>query len=414
MTLVDEALEMFETSQREQAKNVAKIRKILSSELSRLVKAIEKVEKGANTLSELEESVTKGSTKKMWASQIRAIKALEEFSKYILTSLEEWEDPDPNKEMTYDELTAFLRRFVPFVNNIDEQRQKTDKIMGLDFIMKKRAITSPFGDVRKARNKIRDLRGEEYQLIKTLEDMDRILNEMQSLADHRQTKEYEVEQLEEQINRNQTEENSLRKKIEDLQQQPIVKEAREHRIRLKQIEIDLGRHLNPLRKPFRKFLNQAERGTISVSSFMVTTTARQYESSPVEHFLKEEDGFPLLSSLLDDMIPLVDQLHLKGSERSRLTQERNNLAGKKVTKAKAEYLEISSRLDELMKSSELVKSLEQMDQLENKLEKLQEEKEQQNELLRITKKDIDKTQENLEFRYNQIQEMSSSLSNPKK
>ena len=314
---------LIEQIQRQKKKGIIEAYKKSKNFLLSIQKEAKKVKEGCEKLiKETESKLTEEGMKKIkFRSQFESLKAINALSHFIEDQLNDFTVPDPSKELTSDELNQFIRVVSRLMNDINRERSITDRIMGIDYIIKKRTIYSPLGKLTAELSNLRDLQKEEYQIIKAIEDLKELRKDIQKLTDD--------------ISRTKTEINEFQKEYEDLEkvkeetegeinlilENPLIKDSRNSGVRMTELEIEIGRHLNSFKKIFKKYAREIQRGSIS-GDFGIVNTALAYEKTPVQSFLKEEDGNPEIIALLEELIKVgSSDLHLKQKDINNLKQE---------------------------------------------------------------------------------------------
>jgi len=284
-----------------------------------------------------------------------------------------------------------LKVFNPFLHEISnqviklrvpgkkkEEKSKVDAIMGLDFLLKKRGIYGALGKMNSELGKLRELQEEEYSIIKALEDLESLGRDVKRIQENIEQLLEEIEELEKQL------ENSFKIKTEkesvkdNLLKNPIMYNSQMRGIRITELEIEIGKHLNSFKKIFKKFAREAQRGSVS-SEFGLVSSAIAYAEDPVHKFLEETEGNPEILALLQELINLGNSgLNLKQKDVNNLTRVMKNIQMGKDDKDKKEWHDLSKKKKEGESSPEFNKISKELTKCKEEI------------------KEIDKTINNLE------------------
>ncbi|UCE13755.1 MAG: hypothetical protein JSV04_00940 [Candidatus Heimdallarchaeota archaeon] len=304
-----------------------------------VIKNSEKMKEGCKRLvEETESQLTEEGVKKMgWASKVRSFKAINALAHYIDDQLVDFQVPNSSQKLTSSELSQFIRVLSRLMNEISREQGTTDSIMGLDFMIKKRAIYVPLSKMKSDLASLRNLQKEEYQIIKTLEDLHGLSTDVKNISEKISITEEEINNLQVSSKKQKEIKNETEKQLTLYQEDPLIKESRKRGIRMTELEIEIGRHLNSFKKVFKKYAREIQRGSIS-GEFGLVNTALAYEDDPVHRFLDEDEGNPEIIALFEELIKVgkVD-LHLKQKHINNLRQELNNLSQGKMDSWKKEW-----------------------------------------------------------------------------
>jgi hypothetical protein len=348
-----------------QKKGVDSCNKTLQHSIKELNKEMPKFKSGLETLQNLEDekmSVGVDGVAKQRKSLLKSLRALGD---YVRVAQQELTERFPDKEVVsldevklwkYEDFKEWLRNFSKFVNNIDKQRQTTDSIMGLDFMLKKRPAYSPFEKIKSIRDTLRDLFQTDYSLIKIIEDLVIIINETKDLELKIDNKNNLITSLKEKIINNNVIAQKLREKIVILENEGELKKLRETKIKFQEFELEIGHLINPYKKAFRLYTR------VPNSKQYIITTARSYEDNTIETFLLDsEEGFPQLKDLINEMILRADEIELKANLVNRCKQLLERIDGGKIKDLKDEYLSFKANLSKLSENQKVVAKLEELE-----------------------------------------------------
>ena len=229
--------------------------------------------------------------------------------------------PDASDKLTSSELNQFIRTLSRLISDAVREQSVADSIMGLDFMLKKRIIYVPLGKLGSDLNKMRDLQKEEYTVIKALEDLKSLSTDVKDILQNIDMTEEELKLLQVEYEALKASKNSIEEEYSLLLENPLIQESRKRGIRMTELEIEIGRHLNSFKKIFKKYAREVQRGTFS-GEFGLVNTAIAYEKNPVQRFLGEDTGNPEIVELLEELIRVGESnLHLKQKNINNLNKE---------------------------------------------------------------------------------------------
>ncbi|MCK5345354.1 MAG: hypothetical protein KAR20_18215, partial [Candidatus Heimdallarchaeota archaeon] len=218
----------------------------------------------------------------------RSLKVFNPFLHFLNTQASKLTIPDEKKQLTSSELNQLIRNLSRLVNDVNKEKAQVDAIMGLDFLLKKRGIYAAFAKTTSELNDLRDLQKEEYSVVKAIEDLESIVRDIENIRV--KTEQLKEEKLDLEVQLKVAQES--RDKKEDIRTalvgNPIISNSRQRGIRITEIEIEMGTHLNSFKKKFKKYAREVQRGSIS-GEFGLVNTALSYEENPVQKFLNEPE-----------------------------------------------------------------------------------------------------------------------------
>ncbi len=341
-----------------------------------ITKNVEKVKEGCTSLiEETDPQLTEEGVKKITKKgkiYFNSLKAINRLIHLLSGKFESFQIPDPNLQFTSSEFNQFLRNFSRMMNDVNQETKQTDQIMGLDFMLKKRSIYSPIGKLGSDLTKLRDLQKNEYQVIKTIEDLKNIVLDVKSLNENIQETEEKLTEAQNELKEFLQEEKDVNQQISLYLENELIKASRQRIIRMRELEIELGKHLNSFKKIFKKYAREVQRGSIS-GDFGLVNAALSYEEDPVQRFLAEPEENPEIIALIEELIEVGEaNLKLKQKDINNLQQElkqirSGNMNTKKdewkklrdeqIAKEQApEFIEINNKVTELESQMELIKA----------------------------------------------------------
>jgi hypothetical protein len=155
------------------------------------------------------------------------------------------------------------------------------------------------------------------ELYEKLDSLDKLKESKDSVSSQRKSVEQRLAEVEQQ-------EKSLRTKIEEIRQNPKIKEYVQTDAELRSLRSELLRiGFSRLGRPLRKLMSISERGDYPLP-IEVREKAKEYVKKPFTTFLKEDDGYPQLKTVISALSTAVsnNKLALKQREAKKVI-ERN-------------------------------------------------------------------------------------------
>ncbi|MHA1983031.1 MAG: hypothetical protein ACW967_01675 [Candidatus Hodarchaeales archaeon] len=403
-------------------KNLDNANKKLKKTLKEVNENLKKFAEGVKQLEKLEkEKMALGveATAKKGKMHFKATKALGEMVKGFQKELVDYPTSIELKEAEYwvfEDFKIWLKGYNKFVNNLDDERRRANKIMGLDYMLKRRVAESPLNKLVEARDIFRDMLANEFQIIKIIEDLNRIKDEIEE-SDNKLV---ELKQKLSNLNKEQSslleKKETLEKEVEVLENQGEVKIYRDFKINFQSTELDIGHQINPLKKDFRVLSSKGSSLT-TVGTFEVGV-AKQYEDNTLETFHSDaENDFKMLKSLSEALIANADPLKIKANHVHRLKQLQQSIESGKLKQMHETTLDIISKMKELEKDPNLIENAniienkrKIIDEKSNQLTKLEEDVEKTNSVI----VDEEKAEEVKQERFSELRDESLRLELEKK
>ncbi|MFX1535583.1 MAG: hypothetical protein ACFFDI_15270 [Promethearchaeota archaeon] len=401
-----------EQARQKTVKELATGQKYLRSYLNELRNSAKLLEEGAKALKDTEQDFINQGVEKIAKKGklfMRSLRALGDLADKTLVAADELEIPESN-DLVYDELKSLNRNLGKIVGKIGRNLATADHIMGLDFAMLRRKVSSPYKRLRVFNDKIRDLLSQEYDAVRIIENLERLEKEIaddeEQIAEF-ETQIQELEKKQEELERKQMEADELHAQLE---QNEAMQKMRNLIVRAKSFDLRISKKINPLRKVFRKYVQLADQGDIDVP-FDLVTIAREYEKDVLDEILEEDNGQPALLRLLESMQRLVNQgaFKGKGKEAERIKNAINSIKSGKIDEWKQRYLELNQKLEEEKKLPENQALAGDLDRIDALQKDLKENLEKTQETLKLTKRKKQKQEESLEDKMYNVQKYMKEL-----
>ncbi len=348
---------------------------------------------------------------KMFANSVKALGVYLEHARTSLDSLKPLLEDIDDSSWTYDELKKWTRSVARLLEKIDKERAAADKIMGIDFMIKKRKLNRPLSQALKQVNQLKDFLQKDYMLIKHRDDVISLLEQMRA----------ELQQLEDYHDGHVSllsQKSSLEKEIHDveseiknLQSSSFMKELQNLKIALKKKELEISGKFNPYKKVFGHLVSSSRKGDVSIS-FELVGIARDYHDNPLEAFLKENDEFTRIMTLARKLLSMTEhhsKLKIRGKEKNRL-EGLLNINKVKLQELKEEYLALQGKISEMLSDPQLKVLNDQISSLEEKKRNLSSQVAQLEEELQILESKMRDLMNALEEKHARVNQLLSVIS----
>lgn len=403
-------IETIETQEKKKIKEgYEKCKKLRQS----MIKSAEKVkESTVKLIEETDPQLTEEGVQKITKKgkiYFRSLKEINRVVHYISEQFSDFHIPNPSQKLTSTELNQFIRVVSRIVNDVNRERSTADKVMGLDFMLKKRSVYVPLSKIGSYLSTLRDIQKEEYLVIKILEDLENLIIDIRDTLNKITETKTDLERLQneyEGIVSNKTDiEGELNLVVED----PMIKESRQRGIRMTEMEIEMGKHLNSFKKIFKKYAREIQRGSFS-GDFGLVSAALAYEENPVHQFLKEPDDNPEIMALMEELLKVgKSNLHLKQKNVVNIRKELNTIKEGKLDAWKKEWKLSADRNHKDKESPEFQALNKKYLRKEEEVEKIKTKINEKNEEIALKKKEITQLNESLAERGQRAVDLATEL-----
>ncbi|NHJ02016.1 MAG: hypothetical protein EAX86_07705 [Candidatus Heimdallarchaeota archaeon] len=378
-----------------------------------IVKNTDKVKEGCKSLiEETDPQLTEEGVKKITKKgkiYFNSLKAINRLVHLLADKFNDFDVPDPNHQFTSSEFNQFIRTFSRLINDVNQETKQTDSIMGLDFMLKKRSVYVPIGKLASELSTLRELQKNEYQIIKTIEDLRDIITEVNTLDDNIQDTKNELMEAQNRLETLKREEIEIEKQISLYLENILIKSSRQRTIRMRELEIELGKHLNSFKKIFKKYAREIQRGTFS-GDFGLVNAALSYEEDPVQRFLTETDENPEITALIEELLKIGEtELKLKQKDINNLRQELNQIKSGKMNKMKEEWKTLEAAQISNEKTPEYIEINKKLTDLESQMEELKVKIAENDEDIKLKEKELAQFKESLVERGERANELYTEI-----
>jgi chromosome segregation ATPase len=159
-------------------------------------------------------------------------------------------------------------------------------------------------------------------LLRSLEELEQKLESLTKLQASKESASFQKDSIRQRLADAENLDSSLRKQVEDIRQNPGIKEYLQVDAELRALRADLIRTgFSRLGRPLKKLLSISERGDYPVP-VEVRESAKEYVRKPFGTFLKEEKGYPRLKAVMSVLAKAVSsgKLPLKQREAKKVTE----------------------------------------------------------------------------------------------
>ncbi len=206
-------------------------------------------------------------------------------------------------------------------------------------------------------------------LLRSLEELNEKLDALSKLQLSSQSLTSQRQSLEEKLEEAAHEEKELRAQVENIRENPRMKEYLQIDSELRRLRGELIRTgFSRLGRPLRKLISLSERGDYPLQ-IDVREKLKEYTKKPFTTFLKDEDGYPHLKAVLTALSNAVSsgKLALKQREAKKVT-ERAQLAVDEgsLMKLHAESKELKRTYDRLLADQEVAVLVQRLGDIRQK------------------------------------------------
>jgi hypothetical protein len=379
------------------------------------IKNSEKVEEGSKKLiEETDPQLTEEGVKKITKKGKIYFRSLKEINKLVHFIKEQFTDfkvPNPSENLSSAELNQFIRILSRIINDINRERAKADSTMGLDFMLKKRSVYVPLGKMANDLAKIRDVQKGEYRIIKTLEDLENLAIDVKNISEKIILFEEELKHLQDEHEAIVKDKDNIENQISFILENTLIKASRQRSIRMTELEIEIGKHLNSFKKIFKKYSREVQRGSFS-GDFGLVSTAIAYEENPVKQFLNENENNSEIIALLEELLKIgQSNLHLKQKNIINIRKELKIINQGKLNIEKDEWKEILNEKQKEGDSDEFKALNRKLIKAENDLELIKNELNSKKEEISLKEKELTQSNDSLAERRQRAEDLVKDIEN---
>jgi hypothetical protein len=328
----------------------------------------------------------------------RSLKAFNPLLHFLNDQFTKLKIPEEDLKLTSSELNLFIRNLSRLYNDSIKEKAIADGIMGLDFMLKKRGIYGALGKINSELGNLRDLQKEEYSIIKALEDLHSLQQDVENIKLKIETLTTEISELKSQLESTQDLLDEEEKKKQNFLEDPLISNSRQRGIRITELEIEIGTHLNSFKKVFKKYAREVQRGSV-FGEFGLVNTALAYEENPVKRFLEEEEGNPEISALVEELIEIGEKsLHLKQKNINNLKRILKKIQQGALDSKRNEWRELHDKKAQDETSNEFKKRTSDLESCEKKIKEIENNISNYEETISLKERELTNLHESLDER----------------
>jgi len=203
-------------------------------------------------------------------------------------------------------------------------------------------------------------------LLRSLEGLNEKLDSLAKLQALRDSAAQQRQSLEEKLSETERINNSLKSKVEEIRQNPKIKEYMKINTELRALRSELIRTgFSRLGRPFKKLVSISERGDYALP-IEVRESAKEYTKKPFATFLSEESGYPRLKAVMSALSGAVSsgKLALKQREAKKVIERTDQVvSGNSLSKVHELSRERKRTYDEFLADKETAALVQQLREL---------------------------------------------------
>lgn len=295
-------------------------------------------------------------------------RALNKLARLFIKRIQQIEIPE---EVSYDSFHLFVRETrKAFVATEVDIKNWFSRISPY-FILDRRKFETAFDKAKERLKELHSFLKEDYDKTKTIEETFHLIENL--LSQEAELAKLKARNSETETRRSSIEEeiDEVRKKKEDLKDQERLAEIRQIKKEIRKLRREVKRRLRHLQKPFMKFQRLVFRkGGLTPKE---SKKLRDYVRDPFKAFATEEEGFPHLKRILQEIDGALSngRLNLKSSRRRKAKEDIDNILNKKsLDSLHQKCREAVTRKKRLSTSTESEKMKKNMKKLRKELRRL--------------------------------------------
>ena len=370
------------------------------------VKLDDVLETSDKLLDAAERKIAKGSRK-----TYRRAKVMHKLARNISEMIDEVTIPD---EISQETLHTLCEELGKTLAKVGRERWKWFPVISPYFIMDRRRFDIALKRAMDSLEEIRSFSSDRYAKAKAVEDAFSTIDKLhESLSELDEVERHKKTELRKGVLGKKIEEN--RQKITAIQGQSEIVELAQINENVEELKKKVKHSLRYLQKPFLKF--QSLVLSSSYSLFLdETKKLNEYLSNPFEAFATEEEGYPMLTRILQKMDDAMAQgkLKLKKSRLRKAKDQVDNILHKNsLLSLHQSCKEALSKKQQLSTSGIITKSRNELAQLQKNLRDLQKRKELLDSRGTALEKKIKENFEKIEEQKRELEKIILELTNKK-
>ena len=280
-------------------------------------------------------------------------RALNKLAHLFLDRLKKINSPE---EISYDTMSRYAQETQKILMVTDIDIKNWFPRISPFFIMDRRKFLTMYERAKQAHETFNDFVTKEYIKTKTLEEAFQQLNELQNVQKQIVTIEEEKEKIKNERIPVEKEIAELEQKIDELKTKGPIDKLNLVNAEIDTLTNELKHSLRHLQKPFIKMQALATSGGGAGITPDELSKMNQYMEKPFDTLTTEENGYPLLKEILQNLERLMaeDKLKLKQEKARKAEQSINEILKRdSLAKLQIRCLEMATTKEQLLASSKM-------------------------------------------------------------
>ncbi|MHA1301746.1 MAG: hypothetical protein ACTSO9_20185, partial [Candidatus Helarchaeota archaeon] len=246
-----------------------------------------------------------------------------------------------------------------WVSKLGRDKTYLQNIRDINYLLK---------DIQNLYSKLYHFLDKKYRRVKNIENLDDLIQRLIDLKENaRSLKENELE-IKNNLKTKEKELNRLKSQIKNLEQDEIINKLTNLEKNIEKISSNVRNLIGPIRKPLKKFSKIIDNGQFNLRPDSVSYL-NSYLNDPINSFLKENEEFVHLKSILLDLKDAIDsnKLKLKTGSEKKIKQKIKQVETKNLYDLKLQYDDLVEKKQNLLlnpKYKEKISILEELKQKE--------------------------------------------------
>jgi hypothetical protein len=356
----------------------------------------EDLEAAMQNLSETSKMLVDNSQREIEKRNMKVYNRARALSKISQTFIDRIKKLDTPQTITYDKLTLYTQETQKILQVTELDLKNWFPRISPFFIMDRRKFMQVFERAKLSHTVLTSYLSKEYVKTKTLEDAVNILDESEVLERQLDQINHDMKEIRDELAPFENEILALKQKTEKLQTDRLIEKLNLVNQEIETQNCELKNVLRHMQKPFLKMQALASFGGGAGTTPEESQRLEQYMENPFEAISSEQQGYPVLKSILRKLTGLIeeDKLKLKSDKARKAEQSIGEILQNDTLK------QLQARCIELAKTRQEILGSPVMEQIKSDLSTSQE----QLDLLSARKSSIQTLQETKEQAYNEILE----------
>ncbi len=349
----------------------------------------EDTESAIQTLSEASKMLVDNSQKEIEKRNMKVYNRARALSKISQTFIDRIKKIDTPQTITYDKLNNYAQETQKILTVTDLDTKNWFPRISPFFIMDRRKFMQVFERTKLTHTNLTNYLSKEYVKTKTLEEAVNILDESETLERQLEQTNQDLKDINDELTPIEAEIGVLEQKRGNLKNNEQIDKLNSINQEIETQNTELKNALRHMQKPFLKMQALASFGGGAGTTPEESQKLEQYMDDPFEAISSEQQGYPVLKSILRKLTGLIeeDKLKLKSDKARKAEQSIGEvLQSDMLEQLQARCIELAKARRELSEApvmeqikQELAASTEQLDLLsarKSSIQTLQETKEQ--------------------------------------